>query len=387
VSISDDYPSVISYPTFSELSDVLSTRFEVLMSAMEYGAPTFVVRWPNGVVPVPEEQDRIFQEISELTKRLRVWPLVRWRNYSAGEYYIRFVPAQKAKQSDVKINYALFIATLATIAIAGFMQATNPVFLTLFYPNGWTYLDIALVTIGFMVALMGIIFTHEMGHFLTAKRRGIEATLPYFIPGLPQLGGTFGAFIQQKSPPMNRKDLFDLGLAGPFAGFIVTLVVLGIGFFLSVPVTDEQVRALDAAFPGMSGEFAVPLLFTFLEMWYSEFIPAGGTIYMHPLAFVAWVGMLITALNLFPVSQLDGGHALRSIVGEKYHKYIGWGAMAVMFLMGYYMMAILILLMSRGGAHPGPLNDTVPVSKARIAVFLLAMVILIICIPPLYAMF
>jgi Zn-dependent protease len=387
VSVSDDYPSVISYPTFGELSDVLSTRFEVLMSAMEYGAPTFVVRWPNGVVPGPEEQDRIFQDIHEMTKKLRVWPLVRWRNQSEGEVYIRFVPAQKAKKSDVKINYVLFIATLATIAIAGFMQATSPVFLTLFYPNGWTFLDIALVTIGFMAALMGIIFTHEMGHFLTAKNRGIEATLPYFIPGLPQLGGTFGAFIQQKSPPMNRKDLFDLGLAGPFAGFAVTLVVLVIGFFLSIPVTAEQVVALDEAFPGMSGELAVPLLFMFFEMIYSDFIPAGGTIYMHPLAFVAWVGMLITALNLFPVSQLDGGHALRSIVGEKYHKYIGWGAMAVMFLMGYYMMAILILLMSKGGSHPGPLNDIVPLSKARIAIFLLAMVILVICIPPLYAMF
>ncbi|MEE9353535.1 MAG: site-2 protease family protein [Candidatus Thorarchaeota archaeon] len=386
MSITDDYPSVISYPTFGELSDVLSTKFEVLMSAMEYGAPTFVVRWPNGVVPGPEEQDRIFQDIHEMTKKLRVWPLVRWRNQSAGEVYIRFVPAQKAKKSDVKINYVLFIATLASIAIAGFMQATSPVFLTLFYPNGWTYFDIAFVTIGFMAALMGIIFTHEMGHFLTARNRGIEATLPYFIPGLPQLGGTFGAFIQQKSPPMNRRDLIDLGLAGPFAGFAVTLVVLVIGFLLSVPVTAEQVIALDEAFPGMSGELAVPLLFTFFEILYSDFIPAGGTIYMHPLAFVAWVGMLITALNLFPVSQLDGGHALRSIVGEKYHTYIGWGAMAVMFLMGYFMMAILILLMSRGGSHPGPLNDVVPVSKTRIAVFILAMLILVICIPPLYAM-
>ena len=386
MSIPNDYPSVISYPTFGELSDVLSTKFEVLMSAMEYGAPTFMVRWPNGVVPGPEEQDRIFQDIHEMTKKLRVWPLVRWRNQSAGEVYIRFVPAQKAKKSDVKINYVLFIATLASIAIAGFMQATSPVFLTLFYPNGWTYFDIAFVTIGFMAALMGIIFTHEMGHFLTARNRGIEATLPYFIPGLPQLGGTFGAFIQQKSPPMNRRDLIDLGLAGPFAGFAVTLVVLVIGFLLSVPVTHEQVIALDEAFPGMSGELAVPLLFTFFEILYSDFIPAGGTIYMHPLAFVAWVGMLITALNLFPVSQLDGGHALRSIVGEKYHTYIGWGAMAVMFLMGYFMMAILILLMSRGGSHPGPLNDVVPVSKTRIAVFILAMLILVICIPPLYAM-
>ncbi len=83
---------------------------------------------------------------------------------------------------------------------------------------------------------------------------------------------------------------------------------------------------------------------------------------MHPIAFAAWVGMLVTALNLFPIAQLDGGHALRAIVGPKWHKQIGWVALLVMLLVGYYMMAILILAMSSSGGHPGPLNDTVKIS-------------------------
>jgi membrane-associated protease RseP (regulator of RpoE activity) len=270
------------------------------------------------------------------------------------------------------------------MALAGFLQATSPVFLTLFYPNGWTVWDIAFVVISFMASLMGIIFCHEMGHYLTARSRGIDATLPYFIPGLPPLGGTFGAFIQQKSPPQNKRDLFDLGVMGPLAGFAVTLIVLFVGFFLSVPVTYEQILALEAQYPDMTGSIDVPYLFVLVELLFSDMVPANGTLYLHPIAFASWVGMLITALNLFPISQLDGGHALRSIVDSDKHKLIGWAALGIMFITGYFMMAILILLLSRGGDHPGALNDTIPVSKSRVVVFIFAMIILALCIPPLW---
>jgi membrane-associated protease RseP (regulator of RpoE activity) len=124
-----------------------------------------------------------------------------------------------------------------------------------------------------------------------------------------------------------------------------------------------------------------------MEYLFSGYIPAGGTIYLHPIAFAAWVGMLVTSLNLFPVAQLDGGHALRAVVGPKYHKQIGYVAIIVMFLLQYWTMAILVLLLSSGGGgHPGPMNDTVKVSKGRIAAFLLSMLILVICIPPLWGM-
>ncbi len=375
---------MITYPTFTELSDILASYFEVITYSMEYGMPTYTIRWRESIMPDTEEQDRVFKELSLRTQRLKVWPVVRWYDKDEGVYFVRFVPIQIPPKSDVTINYALFIATLATMALAALLQVTSPVFLTLFYPGGYTSLTIVWEMIMFMAALMGIIFTHEMGHYLTARNKNIEATPPYFLPGLPWIGGTFGAFIQQKSPTMNRRDLFDMGIMGPLAGFAVTFVVLIIGFLLSVPVTAEQLAAIDRAYPNMTGSIDVPYLFVLVEMVFSGYIPEGGTLYMHPVAFAAWVGMLVTALNLFPISQLDGGHALRSVAGGKRHKMIGWVALGIMFVTGYFTMAILILVMSRGGDHPGPLNDTVPVSKARIVVFVFSMIILALCIPPLW---
>jgi membrane-associated protease RseP (regulator of RpoE activity) len=136
----------------------------------------------------------------------------------------------------------------------------------------------------------------------------------------------------------------------------------------------------------MSGELATPILFTLIGNLFVGFVPPGGTLYMHPIAFAAWVGMLVTALNLFPIAQLDGGHALRAIVGPKWHKQIGWIALLIMLLTGFYLMAILILFLSSGGGHPGPLNDTVKITNGRIVVFVLSMVVLVLCIPPLWQM-
>jgi Zn-dependent protease len=388
VAIGDEYQTtLITYPTHAELSTILQNQFEVLDEQFYHGMPTFAVRWHEGIVPSTEEQDLVFRGIADRCEQLSVWPVVRWRDKTNGEYFIRFVPKEKQPKSDVRVNYGLFVATMGTIALAGFWQATSPVFLTLFYgATGYTILDILWTTLIFIAALMGIIFTHEMGHYLSSRKLGIEATPPYFIPGLPQIGGTFGAFIQQKSPPYNRRDLFDMGVAGPLAGFVVTLLVLIWGFFLSVPVTAEQIIAIDAAYPGMSGSIGVPLLFQLMEILFADLIPAGGTLYMHPVAFASWIGMLITSLNLFPISQLDGGHALRAIVGGKNHKYIGWAGIVVMLLAGYYLMAILILFISQGGEHPGPLNDTIEIPLWRKVLFVASMIVLVLCIPPLWEM-
>jgi hypothetical protein len=385
----DDYymPDVLTYPTFTELNAMLVKYFEVTASAIEYSMPTFAFRWSGGIVPSVKEQTWVFEEIDAAAEKLKVWPVVRWRNKKAGEYVARFVPIQKEPKSDIRINYALFVATMGTIAIGGFMQATSPVFLTLFYPGGWTAYDIAFVALTFILSIMGIFFTHEMGHYLTAKRRGVEATPPYFIPGIPDLGGTFGAFIQQKSPPKHRRDLFDLGIAGPIAGFAVTLVVLFVGYALSVPVTAEQLAAIDAAFPNMTGELGVPLIFTVLDYIFVGFIPEGGTLYLHPIGFAAWVGCLVTSLNLFPTSQLDGGHALRAVVASDKHKYIGWAAIALMAMAGFFLMAVLVILLSQGREHPGPLNDTIPISRGRVVLFIIAMAILVLAIPPLGLVF
>ncbi len=388
MSFDNEYSGrVISYPTFTEISAVLSSNFEILTSQIEYGMPTFLYRWKDGVMPDVEKQRRVFDEVHEQSDLLKIWPVIRWNNKKEGIYYTRFIPQDKPAKSDVRINYGLFIATIAAVAIGGWMQATSPVFLALFYHSGYSMWDLIYTTGIFMMALMGIIGTHEMGHYAMAKKRGIEATPPYFLPGLPQIGGTFGAFIQQKSPPKDKSDLLDLGLAGPFAGFVITLIALFVVFAMSVPVTSDQLTSIDSAFPGSSGSLPVPLLFNLVEMLFGGMIPAGGTIYLHPVGFAAWVGCLVTALNLFPSGQLDGGHALRAILDERLHKYIGYGAIVVMFLVGFYTMAILVLVMAFRGGHPGALDDTVPVSKARIGAFILAMIILVVSIPPLVLLF
>ena len=195
MAFDNEYQSqVITYPTFTELGDILGEQFEVVTYSMEYGLPTFTFKWPGDVIPNPEDQDVVFAEVGEKAKRLKVWPVIRWFEKDEGTYFVRFVPIQTPGKSDITLNYALFIATLGTIALAALLQVTSPIFLTLFYPSGYDSFTIIFEIFAFMAALMGIIFTHEMGHYLTAKKKGIEATPPYFLPGLPWIGGTFGAF-------------------------------------------------------------------------------------------------------------------------------------------------------------------------------------------------
>jgi Zn-dependent protease len=380
----DDEPSghVLSYPTFTEMESILSEDFQIMASAVEYGSPVFLYRWKSGVVPEAEAQRTVFERVHQKCKSLRIWPIVRWKDKKQGIYYTRFIPEERQPKSDTRINKALFIATLASITLGGFMQASSDVFLAIFYPQGYTVWDIVFTTGIFIVALMGIIGTHEMGHYMMAKHRGIDATPPYFIPGIPQIGGTFGAFIQQKTPPKNRSDLFDLGIAGPVAGFVITLIALVVGFLLSVPITAGQLAAIDATY-GASGSLPVPLVFNLLEIVFGSSIPAGGTIYLHPVGFAAWVGCLVTALNLFPSGQLDGGHALRAVTDDRVHRIIGYVAIGVMLLAGFILMAVLVFAMSYGRGHPGALDDTVPVTKGRLLMFVVAMIILIISIPPI----
>ena len=116
MAFDDDRTSVITYPTFTELNDILSLHFEVKANVLEFGMPTFIVRWPTDSVGTNEHRDEVFKELTKMTKPLKVWPLVRWKDKASDEYFIRFVPIQKPGPSNKRINYALFVATLSTIA-------------------------------------------------------------------------------------------------------------------------------------------------------------------------------------------------------------------------------------------------------------------------------
>lgn len=198
----------------------------------------------------------------------------------------------------------------------------------------------------FSLTLMAILLAHELGHYMACRRYGVSASLPYFIPG-PPLIGTFGAFIRIRSPIYSKRALFDIGIAGPLAGFVFLLPALSIGLAYSKVLPGIGVR----------GDFVfdVPAL-----VWLLERVIFPGVdktdIYLHPVARAAWIGIFATALNLLPIGQLDGGHILYSVIGER-HKWVSrvlafalvplgifypawWIWAAVMFILGLRHFAI-----------------------------------------------
>lgn len=193
----------------------------------------------------------------------------------------------------------------------------------------------------YSVTLLAILLAHEFGHYFACLYYRISASLPYFLPA-PTFIGTFGAFIRFRSAVHGRKQLFDVGIAGPLAGFVFTIPALGIGMALSRVV------------PGISnhGEisFGTPLIMRAMEMF---LFPGAGSadISLHPVARAAWVGLLATALNLLPVGQLDGGHIVYAFAGEK-HRYVTWAVLAALIPLGFvywpwWVWAAILFLVGR----------------------------------------
>lgn len=224
----------------------------------------------------------------------------------------------------------------------------------------------------FAMAFMAILLAHESGHYLTAKRYGINSSPPYFLPFpvffehvLPL--GTLGAFIRLRSPVADRQQLLDVGAAGPWAGFLVALVMLAVGFLLSQPVP-----ALGAASPQLIVVGGTPVyLGDSLTMALARrLFTGGGVVLLHPLALAGWLGILVTMLNLLPLGQLDGGHVWYALIGRRQ----AWVALATWMALvplghwfwGWWLWAIFTLVLGRGSlAHPAVLDRYRPVAPAR----------------------
>ncbi len=188
-------------------------------------------------------------------------------------------------------NAALFLLTVASIYWVGLTR----------YPMGHAG-GVRLV-----VAVIAIMLTHEMGHYVACRRYGVDASLPFFIPFPFHMVGTFGAFIRIRSPFPDRRVLFDVGIAGPLAGFVVCLPVLALGIL--------EARVVPETFGGLGlGE---PLLFQWATALLRSDVPAGATLVIGPLGMAAWFGLLLTALNLMPIGQLDGGHVVYALLRER----------------------------------------------------------------------
>ncbi len=235
----------------------------------------------------------------------------------------------------------------------------------------WAHPGLLWQGLPFSLTLLVILFAHEMGHYLTCVHYGIDASLPYFLPA-PTLIGTLGAFIRIRSPIYTRRALFDVGIAGPIAGFVFLVPALFVGLLLS------RIQ------PGIAERgdfvFGTPLLLRLLEALTFPGVPVSD-INLHPVARAAWVGILATALNLLPIGQLDGGHILYSFFGQR-HKLLSRVFVAALVPIGiFYSWSWLVwagLLALFGLRHP-MIFDLTPLGPERTRLGWLALLMLILC--------
>jgi membrane-associated protease RseP (regulator of RpoE activity) len=321
-----------------------------------------------------ESFDMILKDLSEK----ELYPLYRREN---GKLFIR-IAKKKGKRRGISpfFHSVLLFATVLTVTIAGFIW--------------WAGGDL-FKSVLFTVGLMGILGGHELGHALVARKNRVDATLPFFLPVPPFFAfGTLGAVIFMNSPIPDRKSLFDIGIAGPLTGFALSVPVLIIGISLSHYVHFD---------PENSGPFLLgsPLLVVLL-IYLIQGLPDPSTILtLHPIAVAGWAGVFVTALNLLPMGQLDGGHVIRAVFPKKFkgiYKWIyrilfvigslgliaqiyGIGWLARITWPGWLIWAILVYFMTRL-EHPGPLNDVSPLDTKRKITSILILIVFLISFTP-----
>ncbi len=233
----------------------------------------------------------------------------------------------------------------------------------------------------YTLSLLGILGIHELGHIFAAKVHRLKTTWPYFLPGLPIIGiPTFGAFIQAKGLTINREILFDVAIAGPIAGLVIAIIVSIYGAY-TTPIIDQEIAAeLFAESRLIEWNQGEPF---FMAVSLAMFGKGGDghQVIMTPIMFAAWIGFLITFLNLLPAWQLDGGHMARTFLNPKMHRYATYGSMAILVLLNYWLMAILILIMSSRNPSASTLDDVSPLSRNRKFSYIGIIVLAILCAP------
>jgi membrane-associated protease RseP (regulator of RpoE activity) len=280
------------------------------------------------------------------------------------------------------LNGLLFGLTVLTTWFAGLFFARS--FLSTEGASVTSLFDPRVLGLGFLyaLALMTILTGHELGHYLTCRRYGILATVPFFIPGPPFLG-TFGAFIRIKSPVRFKHQIFDVGANGPLTGFALALPALVIGLAFSkvgpAPMTPDTIS------------FGEPLLFKLLSGLFFGPIPEGSSLILHPVGFAGWVGLLVTAINLVPLGQLDGGHVAYALLGKR-ARFVAWVMVAVLAVMGLFyhltwliLAAVMLFFEFRSKMrlqHPRVLDEDAPLGTKRTILSIVILLIFILSFIP-----
>ena len=343
-----------------------------------------------------------YDQLAEAVRAYRLTPLFRVEKGVQTIYLVPEAPAESTGSSTTSL--VMFALTLLSVLLTGALYDFPGELPSGFLPM----LGALLANLGrgwpFALSLLGILGAHEFGHYLVGRRHGAAVTLPYFIPLPFSLLGTMGAFIQMKSPPRNRRVLLDIGIAGPLAGLAVTIPVLLLGLALSDtgPILGQPGGLLEGnSLVYLAAKFAVfgkllpepltygglpPALYWLVYFFTGQPLPVGGLdVQLHPVAWAGWAGLLVTAMNLIPVGQLDGGHVLYVLLGgqrmrKMFPVILGLLGLLGFFWSGWWLWAVLLLLMGR--RHAEPLDEITQLDPRRRRLALLMLVVLILVFIP-----
>ncbi len=375
------------------------------IEAVTWGDPkkNFLVRY-EGCLYQTEQSEQAYDQLADSLRTLNVTPLFR---VDRGKQAVVLTPGvYQAKPSSIRNNLIFFGLTVISVFIVGLLNSyegtPNPTNTTELLQGLLPGVGLA---IAYTVALMSILLSHEFGHYLISRYHKTAATLPYFIPlPLPPFG-TLGAVIFQREPHKNKKILMDIGMAGPLAGLVVAIPVLLLGLALSTTsiltvspgisvlmegnsilylvakyVVFHQWLPSPVSFGGLS-----PILYWIRYFFTGMPFPNGGLdVNLHPVAWAGWAGLLVTALNLIPAGQLDGGHILHGLFG-RYASAVLPVIVGVLVVLGFvwpgwWLWVLLIVFLGR--SHPETLDQITPLDTRRKVMAVICLIIFVLVFVP-----
>jgi membrane-associated protease RseP (regulator of RpoE activity) len=302
-----------------------------------------------------------------------------WRSESS---YAPPLPISRRRRDPAWRYILLFLLTVVTTTWAG---AAHYASFQIGFTTGdlpFSATELFLRGFWYSIPILAILGTHEMGHYFACRYYGVEASRPYFLPMPFVLTGTLGAFIRIRQPIPNKRQLFDIGIAGPIAGFVVAVPVLFVGMYLS------RVVELPKDFEGSLFWLGEPILFKAAAWLTLGSVPDGFTVNMHPVGFAAWFGLLATALNLFPIGQLDGGHISYAVLGRK-STIVTLTMVACLIGLTFWSLSwavwaglTILMLLAFGPRHPRTPDEDEPLDATRKWLAIFAVVMFILCFTP-----
>lgn len=364
--LAEEPPPPRREPTLSDLVGTVMKIADYEKVALPHGVQH---RW-LGVLTVPASDAR--KRLLPPLQEVGLIPMIR-AEPARDQIAIVAIPGVIESQgSRLWLALLLFAATVASTIVTGGLAATPGGGVTLDWGNGLL----------FSGSLLSILLAHELGHFLVSRRLGVQVSYPFFIPmPIISIFGTMGAFIQMKEPPPDRPALFSIAVAGPIAGMILAIPLTLIGLALS---TIEPLPVGGGYFLEGNNLLYAAMKFAVFGEW----LPSGGQdVFLHPVAFAGWTGMLVTMLNLLPAGQLDGGHILYALLGRR-AIFVTYAVIGILLAMGFiwngwWLWAALIFVFSRRNA---PILDEVTALNSRqrlVGIITLALFLLLFTPTPL----